>query len=47
MKVLALSEERIDLEVERDALDREERKSALDDRRQIIRVLGVLAEKLK
>ena len=47
MKVLALSEKSIDLEVERAALDRAERKSALDERRQIIRVLGALAEKLK
>ena len=47
MEVLALSEMRFDLEVERAALDREERKSVLDERRQIIRVLGALAEKLK
>ena len=47
MKLLPLSEKRIDLEVERAALDREERNSALDERRQIIRVLGALAEKLK
>ena len=47
MKVLALSEKRIDLEVERASLDREERKSALDERRQIISELGALAEKLK
>ena len=47
MKVLASSETRIDLEVERVTLDREERKSALDERSQIIRILGALAEKLK
>ena len=46
MNVLALSKKRIDLEVERAALDGEERKSALDERRQIIRVLGALAQNL-
>ena len=46
-KVLALNEKRIQLEVERAALDREERKSALDECKQIISVLGALAEKLK
>ena len=47
MKVLALSGKRMHLEVGRGVLDREERKSALDERRKIIRVLGALAEKLK
>ena len=37
-KVLALNDIRIQLEVERAALDREERKSALDERKQIISV---------
>ena len=46
-KVLAPNEKRIQLEVEHAALHREEQKSAPDERKKIISVLGALAEKLK
>ena len=46
-KVLAIKEKRIELEIQRAALKREERKSAHDERKQIITVLGAIAEKLK
>ena len=46
-KVLALNEKRIELKIQLEALDREQRKSALDQRKHKITVLGSIAEKLK
>ena len=43
----ALNEKRIELEIRRASLDWEERKSALDERKQLITVLGALTEKPK
>ena len=46
-RVFALCEKRIELEIELAAFDREERKYALAERKQIIGVLGALPERLK